>query len=143
MGKWMALFFICFYFLESRIAEGGSAAAEDLTADYADGTDNTLGAPDLRLRRCHRLQPPSPGLRRAKEKADPPLAQRAEALPKIDPRKRSWDKAAMHVWAHYHQNQCRPFSWERSFRQARDRVCSMFWFLDFSSGPLIGRVHPD
>jgi hypothetical protein len=39
MGKWMALFFICFYFLESRIAEGGSAAAEDLTADYADGTD--------------------------------------------------------------------------------------------------------
>jgi hypothetical protein len=26
-------------FLEPRIAEGGSAAAEDLTADYADGTD--------------------------------------------------------------------------------------------------------
>jgi hypothetical protein len=110
-------------FFESRIAEGGSATAEDLTADYADGTDNrnsqndqdqmstndpngrenfikrksfALGAPDLRLRRCHRLQPPSPRLRRAKEEADPPLAQRAEALPKIDPRKRSWDKAAMH-----------------------------------------------
>ena len=39
-----------------------------------------LGAPDLRLRRCHRLQPPSPRLRRAKEEADPPLAQRAAAL---------------------------------------------------------------
>jgi hypothetical protein len=36
MREEMASFFI---FFESRIAEGGSAAAEDLTADYADGTD--------------------------------------------------------------------------------------------------------
>jgi hypothetical protein len=66
------------------------------------------------------------------EEADPPLAQRAEALPKIDPRKRSWDKAAMHVWAHYHQNQCWPFSWERSFlgrRTAACAVCFGFWIF--------------
>ena len=52
----------------------------------------------------------------AKEEADPPLAQRAEALPKVDPRKRPRNRAEINV-------------------------CSMFWFLDFSSGPLIGQVH--
>ena len=93
-----------------------------------------LGAPDLRLRQCHRLQPPSPRLRRTKEEADPPLAQRAEALQGADAQ----------LWGHYHQNQCWPFSWERSFlgRDAAGcEVCFGFWI--FSSGPLIGQVHPD
>jgi len=41
-------------------------------------------------------------------------------------------KAAMHVWAHYHQNQCWPFSWERFFlgrSAAGCEVCFGFWIF--------------
>src|SRR5205809_622356 len=94
----------------ARINRNSQNDEDQMSTNDPNGRENfikrksfALGASNLRLRRCHRLPPPSPRLRRAKEEAHPPLAQRAEALPKIHARQRSWDKAAMHVWAHYHR----------------------------------------
>ncbi|PYV66803.1 MAG: hypothetical protein DMG97_28710 [Acidobacteria bacterium] len=56
----------------------------------------------------------------------------------------AWDKAAMHVWATTIGINARVAFMGAAYlsRQARGNVSSMFWFLDFSCGPLIGRVHP-
>ena len=44
---------------------------------------------------------------------------------------------------YYHRNQCRPcFDGSALSRQARGNVSRMFWFLNFSCDPLIGRLHP-
>jgi len=101
-------------FFESRIAEGGSAPAEDLTADYARMTkvrcprmirmDAKILSKENHLHSAHqtfgcgdaivfsRLRPDYGAPR--KKPIHLWLSAR-EALPKIDPRKRSWDKAPM------------------------------------------------